>query len=100
MQDLATHLRDYMHKHDLTQAELAKRAKISQPSVCRALEGKAVRRGGAREKLFIYTSFKPPKADAEARLIEAFREVWDKSDKQADAFVNMIRIIGTLLRRE
>jgi transcriptional regulator with XRE-family HTH domain len=96
MQDVAAQLRAFMAKKGLSQQELARDARISQPTVCRALQGATIR-GAAKARLFSYAEIDtrrlPGKANASRRLIAAFDRIWARSEMHADA---VVRIIDTL----
>lgn len=88
-------MKSYMVKHRLSQAELAKRAKVSQSTVCRALDGVPLRRGRARDRLFRLVGIKDPRAKATERVVAAFQKIWDNTDEHARAVVAVINALGT-----
>jgi len=101
MQDVASQLLAFMEAHNLNQATLAKAARVSQPTVSRALGRKLLRKGAARNRLFIYAQIKEvraagPKEQAVERLVAAFDRIWGRSDVHADAIVRIITKLADL----
>jgi transcriptional regulator with XRE-family HTH domain len=101
MQDVASQLIAFMEKKGLKQKSLAAEAKVSQSTVSRALQGKPLRRGGAKSRLFKYAEIVDPKtvlskAEASQRLIAAFDQVWARSDVHADAIVRIIDALAEI----
>lgn len=96
MQNVATQLRAFMERNRLSQQQLARSAKVSQATVCRALQGRTIR-GAAKARLFSYAQLEAdPSSDktrVAQRLIAAFDRIWDRSEMHADA---LVRIIDTL----
>ena len=84
----------------LSQSRLAEEAGVSQSTVCRILQGKGVRNGSARRKLFIYAEIEEEALDEAAgfdAVAAAFREIWDKSDAHADAIARVISSLSGLV---
>lgn len=101
MQDVADRLRAFMDSNGLSQAQLAEKAGVSQPTVSRALSGKGERRGAARSRLFSYVGISEysvfgPKAEARERVAEAFERVWEHSKVLADAIVMITDALADL----
>lgn len=101
MQDVAGRLRAFMDRNGLSQAQLAEKAGVSQPTVSRALSGKGERRGAARSRLFSYVGISeyPPsgaKAEARERVAEAFERVWEHSKALADSIVRITDALADL----
>ena len=96
MQNVAVQLRAFMETSGLSQQQLAANARVSQATVCRALQGATIR-GAAKAKLFSYAKIEASalsdKAKASRRLVAAFDRIWARSEIYADAIV---RIIDTL----
>lgn len=85
----------YMRATGESQAMIARRAKVSQAAVSRALHGIPERNGKARAKLFIFmqqalADLAPPAA------VVALREVWDGSEEHALALAALIAASGEL----
>lgn len=102
MRDAATRLKRYMYEKGLSQTQLAKRAKVSQSTVWRALNGQSKRRGAARIKLFNYVGIDEwedlPSAsnNAPANIIEAFERIWDHTPEHAKAIAKVIDALAGL----
>jgi transcriptional regulator with XRE-family HTH domain len=101
MQDALDQLREFMSEKGLSQAELAKKARISQATVSRILSGKkAERDGGARRRLFIYVEKELglPLLDSggRERVVRAFDEIWDGSEAHAFAVARIIDALAGL----
>jgi transcriptional regulator with XRE-family HTH domain len=101
MQDLADHIKRYMEANNLSQNKLAKRAKISQPTVWRAINRKPLRHGGARAKLFTLIGINEldglsTQTDPRKRVLAAFDKVWNQTEAQADAIIRVIDALGDL----
>ncbi|MBV8977727.1 MAG: hypothetical protein JOZ13_10155 [Alphaproteobacteria bacterium] len=83
-----------MTKRGLNQAALARLAKVSQSTVCRALSGVPMRRSAARDRLFSYAEIVDARYAATDRVIAAFRRIWDNTDEHADAVIDVIGALG------
>lgn len=93
MQELSERLHKILGDNKWSQAQLARTAGVSQPSVSRALRGDLLRRGRARERLFKYAGIEDLDPKGTERVVAAFRRIWDKSEAHADAIA---RVIGAL----
>jgi predicted transcriptional regulator len=97
--ELGPRLREYMRQEGLSETEIAKRAKVSQAAVSRALSRPAQRRGRAWSRLFVYlqerTAPVAPGTPEDAVVI-AFRRIWDRSEEHAAAIARIISASGGL----
>jgi transcriptional regulator with XRE-family HTH domain len=90
-----------MDRERLSQTQLAKRARVSQATVWRALNGRSERRGAARRKLFAYvgitewTAQRTPRG-ARDRVVAAFDRIWDRSQAHAIAVAGVIDALAGL----
>jgi transcriptional regulator with XRE-family HTH domain len=84
-------VRRYLETERISQEELAKRAKVSQATVSRALAVKPRRHGPARAQLFefIHKQAGAP-ARAPASVAAAVEEVWDGSEAHEAALAFLI----------
>ena len=101
MQDVADRLCAFMSREGLTQEQLAKKARVSQATVSRALNRKAKRRGAGRSRLFTYAGISEwtdhqAVGVARERVIAAFERIWDHSEAHADAIVRVIDALADL----
>jgi transcriptional regulator with XRE-family HTH domain len=96
MQDsqLAKGLREVMERFGLTQFEVASKARVSQSSVCRALQGKVRVAGYVRARLFSYIHAEleahMTHLEGEDRVLKAFTEIWDGTEEHAAAIAEII----------
>lgn len=79
-----------MEERSLTQADVAREASVSQPTVSRALRGVPLRTGRARDRLLIYSGMGAAEANGPDRIAAAFQRIWDKTEAHADAVVKVI----------
>jgi predicted XRE-type DNA-binding protein len=96
-ESLAKQLRAFMESRHLSQKIVAKGAKISQPTVSRALRGGVERQGRAKSKLFIYMQ-KELRAEGlqgkgREKVINAFEAIWDGSEAHAIAVAKIIKAL-------
>ena len=101
MQDAAAKLQAYMDRERLSQTQLAKRARVSQATVWRALNGRSERRGAARRKLFAYvgiSEWAAPRSPrgGRNRVVDAFDRIWDRSQAHATAVAGVIDALASL----
>lgn len=99
MQGLSHKLQDFMAEQGLTQSELARRARVSQSTVSRALSKRPARKGAAHKKLCIYAGLdgvSPPHPDEEARqtVLASFEKIWDRTPTHAAAIAQVIAALG------
>ncbi|MBZ5670949.1 MAG: helix-turn-helix transcriptional regulator [Acidobacteriia bacterium] len=90
-----------MAKHGLSQDQLARRARVSQSTVSRALRGAPSRHSQARHRLLSCARIGESAVDSSTkggirRVVKAFNEIWDGSDAHADAVVNIIGALAGL----
>jgi predicted XRE-type DNA-binding protein len=87
-------LRRFMRERHLSQTVVADAAKISQPTVSRALNGKVEREGAAKAKLFTYmqqvTGAEVLRGKGKERVVKAFESIWDGSEEHATAIAKII----------
>ena len=101
MQEVDSELRALMEAKGLDQITLARRAKVSQASVSRALKGGTRRRRGrAYVRLFNYIQQHRRQGafgglDKE-RVHEAIDRIWDASKAHADAVVKVVEALEGL----
>lgn len=93
-----------MRKRHLNQWSLAKAANVSQSTVCRALQGKSIRQGSARARLFKYAKINELPTIEKSRnirhqILEAFDRVWDHSEEHAVAIARVIDAMAGLRPR-
>lgn len=97
MQDVAGRLRAFMDRNGLSQAQLAEKAGVSQPTVSRALSGKGERRGAARSRLFSYVGISEyPPSGAKAEALDRSCEEWEGHMARENA--ERARIVGALAK--
>ena len=93
-ESLANQLRVFMERRHLSQKVVAKRAKISQSTVSRALKGEIERQGRAKSKLFIYMQKELDEEGMQGKgkekVISAFEAIWDGSEAHAVAIAKII----------
>ena len=90
-----------MDRQQLSQAELARLARVSQSTVSRALSGRSLRRGAARRRLFSYTgidawtdtAITTPSRD---RVVAGFQRIEQNSKLHADAIAVIIDALAGL----
>src|SRR5690242_14846853 len=100
MSDISARLRRHMRQHGLTQAEVGRRAGVSQATVSRALSGPSRREGAGHSRLFNYLQLSP---DLPERALDAVRQVWDGTPEHEGALARLIEASGDLwprLRKE
>ncbi len=101
MQDIANKLREFMVRRGLSQARLARLARVSQATVSRTLHGVREQHGQARHKLLTYAEIQETIQDRSAghgvkQVTRAFSRIWDGSDAHATAIVNVIDALAGL----
>jgi hypothetical protein len=86
-------VRDFLDQEGCTQKELAEKAGISQPTVCRALERTPARNTQAHRKLmhFIRGHAAPP-----STVASAVNQVWDKTPQHDAALAALITASSAL----
>ena len=87
--DLRAAIHAYMVREQIGQGEVAKRAKVSQSTVSRALKQEPIRSGRARTRLTIFMQERPEAGELTA-VQTALTLVWDGSDAHADALAGLI----------
>jgi transcriptional regulator with XRE-family HTH domain len=106
MQALSAKLRAIKERDRLSQAQIARLAEVSQPTVQRALAGRddGPRRGRARERLwaFVNKNVSPPTPDvarASTAVVEAFQRVWDGTEEHAQAIARVVDALAGMVPR-
>lgn len=86
-------LRDFLDQEGCTQKELAEKAGVSQPTVCRALERTPTRKTQAHRKLmhFIREHEAPP-----TTVASAVDQVWDRTPEHDAALAALITASSAL----
>lgn len=96
MQDVRAEIRAFIEDSGLSQAELAKKAGVSQPTVSRSVRDRRERVTSQRQKLVAYiraekgASGRPEYAPGVDRVTNAFARIWDGSDAHAQAVASVI----------
>src|SRR5882672_11562814 len=98
MQHQNTILHEYLRAKGLSQVEMARRAKVSQSTVSRALQQTAGRHSNARYRLFAYSGLREfvaahPTNDGVGQVINAFNRIWDGSQAHAQSVVKIIQAL-------
>jgi transcriptional regulator with XRE-family HTH domain len=88
-----------MVEHGLTQAKLAKLAKVSQPTISRARLVMPKRLGRAHRKLFNYAGIDLPDTirsihSGPSVVNNAFVRIWDGTIEHANAIAQVIEDLG------
>lgn len=94
-----------MREQDLSQAELAKRAKVDQSTVSRALKGQPIRRGAAKARLYRLAKINAYAELSDAgrgrqHVLAAFERIWDYSEEHAEAIAKVIEATSGLRMRK
>ena len=84
-------VRLYLEQEGISQAELARRADVSQATVSRALTSAPKRHGSARAKLFDFIQ-KQPGAPAvlPSTLAAAVMDIWDGTEQHEAALAALV----------
>lgn len=102
-QNLGEHLQILMDDLGLRQEQVAKAAKVSQSTVCRALKREYLRRSKSRVRLESYLSKTALKLNKTAKLppdiSRAVKDVWDKTERHAEILAKVIRALEGLAPR-
>jgi hypothetical protein len=88
-------IKTYLEREGVSQAKLAEMAKVSQPTVSRAVNRQAIRPSPARTRLFTYMQ-KQGLVDGPDPVLRAVNEVWDGSTAHAAALAKLVRVSGEL----
>lgn len=86
--DMSIAIPELLLREAITQAELARRANISQTTVSRAINRTPQRRGKAYLSLVAYMQQHPPPSPTEA--VRAVSDVWDGSPAHEKALANLV----------
>ena len=93
-QPLGEALLALMKREGATQSSLAREADVSQSAVSRAVRGKPLRQGRARERLSVYMRQRGievgPSTQGALIVLEAFNQIWDGSEAHAAAMARLI----------
>jgi transcriptional regulator with XRE-family HTH domain len=96
--DVAKELKALLSRQGLTQAELARRANVSQPTVSRAMKRVPERRSKSYARLCSYIRKEVDEIPLPAPARDALAEIWDGSPAHAEALATLIRAAGDLSR--
>lgn len=95
-------LRKALRAKSVTQMELSAALSVSQSQISRVLAGKFKRYAGNARRICDYVDVKlearNPQKGLDPRLEEALTELWDGTDRQADALVRLLRAVNALTR--
>jgi transcriptional regulator with XRE-family HTH domain len=84
-------LRNLMRERQLTQADVAKHARVSQASVSRVLRRKEPQRSGAAYlRIYSYIQSQHENEQQPLEVFAAVRRVWDGSERHAAALRELI----------
>jgi lambda repressor-like predicted transcriptional regulator len=79
----------YLERAGVSQAELAKRAQVSQSTVSRARSRAGARQGRAQARLFTFIH-QAAEGELHPALRNALTSAWDRSDAHAEALAALI----------
>jgi len=102
MQDVRREIGTFIEENELSQADLARRAGVSQPTVSRALQGRRRRSTLQRRKLLEYIRSRTGQprgrryAPGVDQVASAFERIWDGSKAHAQAVANVIDAMDNL----
>jgi len=104
MQEVDSELRALMYALGLDQIDVARRARVSQATVSRALKGGAPkRRGRAHLRLCIYIQQQRNKGMSstlnKSQVHEAINRIWSVSKLHADAVAKLVEALDDCARR-
>ena len=105
MQQKSAEISRFLAKNRLSQGELAKRAGVSQSTVCRCLNEEPHRHGAARAKLLAYVeeqgqvSKMPRSSDDLAGIMEVVAKVWDGTHSHAQLIVDVVSALSGVKQR-
>ncbi|MGJ3702649.1 helix-turn-helix domain-containing protein [Variovorax sp. AFSI2.2] len=87
-------IENYMTEHNLTQIELSRRTGIPQPTLSRALRSPR-RLTDTHRRLCKYANIPlkvdTPASTASERLQQTIADVWDGTERHADALIRLLR---------
>lgn len=93
--DMRDAVANYLARVGITEAELARRAGISQPSVSRARLKAGTRQGEAKRRLFTYIR-QQEAGELPPTLSKAIASTWDRTGEHAEALAALISTSGQL----
>ena len=96
--DVARELNALLSRQGISQAELARRADVSQSTVSRALRNAPERKSTSYARLCGYIRKEVDQIPLPASARDAFAEIWDGSPAHAEALAKLIRAAGELSR--
>lgn len=96
--DVRTELAVLLKRKGITQAELAKRAGVSQPTVSRARRRVPARNSDGYARLCNYIQQELDEIALPGAARDALAEIWDGSPAHAEALAALIRAAGDLSR--
>lgn len=96
--DVRTEIEALLKRRGITQAELAKRARVSQPTVSRARRRVPTRNSSGYARLCTYIQKEMDQLALPPPARDALAEIWDGSPAHAEALAALIRAAGDLRR--
>ena len=103
MQGNSRAIKAALRAQGLSQAKLAKSARVSQSTVSRLVKGLPEKQHGrARQKLLEYVRNEIPEAlpeedDPSRQLVIAFKKVWDETPEHAERIIQAVLKFGDAL---
>lgn len=94
--DVRTELTNLLRRKGITQAELAKRAGVSQPTVSRARQHVPVRNSNEYARLCSYIRQELDDIALPGAARDALAEIWDGSPAHDEALAALLRAAGDL----
>lgn len=82
-----------MRRNAISQARVAREARVSQATVSRALARPSLREGPARSRLFIYLQKSSPHPE---KALDAIEQVWDGTPEHDGALARLIEASSDL----
>ncbi|MBS1885714.1 MAG: helix-turn-helix domain-containing protein [Actinobacteria bacterium] len=96
--DVSVELKALLDRVGISQAELARRAGVSQPTVSRAMKRAPARKSDSYARLCNYIRQESNEIPLPGPACDALAEIWDGSPTQAEALAALIRAAGDLSR--
>lgn len=96
--DVTNELKAHLDRQGITQAELARRANVSQPTVSRAMKKAPERKSKSYARLCSYIRQQVDEIPVPGPARDALAEIWDGSPAHAEALATLLRAAGDLSR--
>jgi transcriptional regulator with XRE-family HTH domain len=96
--DVPAELDALLRREGMTQAELAEKARVSQPTVSRAKRRVPRRNSESYSRLCSYIREVSREISLPRTVCDALAEIWDGSPEHAEALAGLIRAAGGLGR--